>query len=527
MDNNISRYELIKTISLVLLILSGVSTTLSFVTNFNSVRAGSPVVILGIGAFLSYAIIYFWLRKPLSPAMLEVVVHALVICSLTVSWAFQFVIPSIRPASMVLPILLVITSLPGSSRWLFMILNGCVLLTTIIIADDTSSKLWVSTNWMICYCLLCWGIIAFARRLDQARSLAEAQAARLGELLGTLNSSTEVGASLSHQLSNVTNELNITSRQQASSTQEQVAAVTQVTASLEELSETANQIAASAAGAARSAQQTVLVAVAVKESREESLSVADEGTAAVSQTVESVGQVRNRIELMGQRLLNLTEQTRRVGSIIDIIDEITDETHLLALNASIEAAGSIMGSGSAETSVERSNRGERFGVIAQEIKNLSERSRESTEEVRQAIQEMQGAVAASVLVAEEGKKATSQALLRSQIAGAVINKLNDLIDGSSRRFDEILVASEEVKQRCDEISVATGQQRSANQQIVSTMRGVAQVARESAGIVTELSSKALKVNEQVEQLNAVLANTSEISTTSPHKPLLKPVALAV
>jgi methyl-accepting chemotaxis protein len=320
-----------------------------------------------------------------------------------------------------------------------------------------------------------------------------------------LKTTNAFGSTLSRELAGMTADLHVTSRQQATNSQEQVAAVTEVTTSLEELNETANQIASSASAAALSANHTVDIATQVRDTSEQARSTSEEGNQAVDQAITSVERVRNRIELLGQRLLHLTEQTRKVGTIIDIIDEIADETHLLALNASIEAAGSIHTQGG---EAYRSLRGDRFGVIAQEVKNLADRSRESTEEVRQAITEMQGAVAAAVLVAEEGKKETSAALSRSQIAGSVIDKLNEIINGNASQAEEILSAVEEVNMRCDEISIATGQQRSANQQILYTMRTVAQVSQESAGAVSVLSDTVSLVNRHVDQLNATLEKTN-------------------
>ncbi len=362
--------------------------------------------------------------------------------------------------------------------------------------------------WMITFGIIIAGIALFTQRFHKTNRNLEEQTTRLSKLLVTVNATTNFGAALSRDLSGVTTELNATSRQQASGSQEQVAAVTQVTASLEELNETASQIAGSAQSASSFANQAVQIAAEVKSASQLAESTGEQGNSAVGQTIDSVGQVRNRIELLGQRLLALTAQTRKVGTIIDIIEEIADETHLLALNASIEAAGGVVMAGG-NRSESRNNRGDRFGVIAQEVKNLSDRSREATEEVRQAITEMQGAMAQAVLVAEEGKKETAAALSRSEIAGLVIDKLNEVISNSATRAEQILAAVEEVKLRCDEISVATGQQRSANQQILVTMRSVAQVSRQSAGAVTQLSETVSRVCEQVNELNVVLDKSSQ------------------
>jgi methyl-accepting chemotaxis protein len=369
----------------------------------------------------------------------------------------------------------------------------------------SSTAFWIF-GWVAHLIAIGASIMVFANLMARAMAASQAYGEQLSQALGQLRGVTSFGATLSHDLSGVTNELSATSRQQASGSQEQVAAVTQVTASLEELNETANQIAGSADAASSSAERAVTIANEVKNASELAEATATKGNEAVELTVASVERVRNRIELLGQRLLNLTEQTRRVGTIIDLIDEIADETHLLALNASIEAAGGIISEDDGG-SAKNSSRGERFGVIAQEVKNLADRSREATEEVREAITEMQGAVAAAVLVAEEGKKDTAAALARSEISGQMIDNLNEVIVNSASRATQILLAVEEVKVRCDEISLATGQQRSANQQILMTMRGVAQVSQESAGAVVLLSETVSHVCRKVDELNNVLGKS--------------------
>jgi len=362
--------------------------------------------------------------------------------------------------------------------------------------------------WAISLLLVLAGLLTFSRRLQKALRETSHRALQLTDLTTKLQQITEFSADLSRELGSVTAELYATSRQQASGSQEQLAAVNQVTSSLEELGQSASQIAGSAEAAAQSATHTVEIATQLREANDLAEITATQGTEAVEQATFSVGRVQQRIELLGQRLLDLTEQTRKVGLIIDLIDEVADETHLLALNASIEAADG--GSSDSAGGGIQSTRGKRFGVIAQEIKNLSDRSREATEEVRVTISEMQGAVAAAVLVAEEGRKDTVAALSRSQIAGGVIYKLNQVVDDSAEGANRILVAVEEVKIRCEEISLATNQQRTANQQILATMRGVSQVSQQSANAVAQLAETVSRVTNRVGELNIVLDKSREL-----------------
>jgi methyl-accepting chemotaxis protein len=408
---------------------------------------------------------------------------------------------------LIVPVLVGVLDFKGIFRYIFNLCTAILLVGLFVFSEsirlaeanpqpaefDTSGLAYLLLAYMVVIPI----VAIFVRRQNQATQLATGQADQLKELVQTLAFTTEFGASISRDLVGVTSQLSVTSHQQASSGQQLAAAMSQVTSSLEELNETTNQIASVAENTSHSGHQAVQIASEVKESSKLAATSGLEGRQAVAQANQSVAMVGNRIELLGQRLLYLINLTGRTGTIVELLDEIADETHLLALNASIEAAGT------------EGNSNERFGVIATEIKNLSERSRESTEEVRQALQEMQGAVAAAVLVAEEGKKETSNALLRSNIAGMVIDKLNQVIDDNAKQAEKILSAAQAINQRAEVINLATGQQRSASQQLLTTMRQISEVAQQAAGSVGQLSSMSIEVNQQIDELNLILAKSGQ------------------
>lgn len=520
------RAILLRMTSFILAALPVPLATLNHMLTMPAYKAGTwfidPIILIALALTAIFLTCAFLSRPGISAGRANLMAYTMLVSSLAGLSIFELLLGidtsngAFLAIFLMIPLLAHVFGLPMRSI-AAITLTGIVLIILVYLLGPISGVVEPLiipsvTPWADLFCwVMVLGLAGFwvsviAIRASQTHANLMKRMDQLSRLTTLLNSTNSFGSALSRELAGMTADLHITSRQQATNSQEQVAAVTEVTTSLEELNETANQIASSAAAAAESANQTVDIATAVRTSSEQARSTSQEGNEAVEQAVARVERVRNRIELLGQRLLHLTEQTRKVGTIIDIIDEIADETHLLALNASIEAAGSIHNQGG-ETY--RSVRGDRFGVIAQEVKNLADRSRESTEEVRQAITEMQGAVAAAVLVAEEGKKETSAALSRSQIAGQVITKLNEIINGNAAQAEEILSAVEEVNIRCDEISIATGQQRSANQQILYTMRTVAQVSQESAGAVSVLSDTVSMVNRQVDQLNATLEKTNQ------------------
>ncbi len=505
------RLGLIRTLTIMLLIL----IFLSFVSSLGRFLQGNTtsIVINVIGLVIGIICLccYFITRPGATLNQARLASYLLTFSLLIAITGTQF-LPDIdfafEAAFILIPILAAIVGLRRNETVSISVLAAVLLTTTVIfrkLNDNISDNNYLSitipvSNWLAIYIVAAAGIVIFTRRMDRATELAEEQTDRLSRLLTALNATTTSGFSLSHELSGVTTELDIASHQQATGTQEQVAAITQVTSSLEELNESANRIALNAKAVVESANQAVATATEVKHASQLSQTTAGKGYEAVEQAINSVQRMRDNIEQMASRLLRLTEQTNNVGKIVDLINGIAEETHLLALNASIEAAGGLDGHGRS---------GERFGVIALEVKNLADRSKDATKEIRETISEMQNAVAAAVLTAEEGRKETFAAVGRSQLSGEVIQTLTEVISDSYRQADQILEVAQRVKTRCEEISLATNQQRSANQQILATMREIGRISQENAGSVSQLAGMAVRVNKQVEQLNTVLQKSNQ------------------
>jgi methyl-accepting chemotaxis protein len=339
------------------------------------------------------------------------------------------------------------------------------------------------------------GIVVFTQKIRTSQLVTEEQNAKLNELVGMLKSTAITSANLSRDLTGATTELRAVIQQHNAGSMEQVAAITQVTVGIEELNENARQIVQSAEAATNSAEQTFNIANLVNQDNVTALERATVGNQVVQDTVMSVQKVQHSIETLAQHLLKVTRQAANVNSILGLITNISDETHLLALNASIEAAGV-------------GESGKRFSVIANEVKSLADRSIEAANEVRQIIGELQGAVTSAVLRAEEGKKETYQATAKAQISGEVIQELTQVMNESTKRAHQILEASETVQTRCQEIRLATSQQRSANGQTLSSMRDVSVVSQQNAQSIQMLLEIASRVDESSVVLSRILAEAN-------------------
>ena len=230
--------------------------------------------------------------------------------------------------------------------------------------------------------------------------------------------------------------------QQAASAAEQLAALTQTTTTIEEVK----------AIAAQTAQQASQVA----QESQAALQVARQGTQAVEETVSGMGQIRIRVESIAQTILALAEQTQAIGAIITTVNELADQSNLLALNAAIEAARA-------------GEQGKSFAVVAQHVRELAERSKGATGQVKQILGEIQKATNAAVLVTEEGTKGVEVGGRLAGQAGQVIHRIAAEVESGAQASVQIAAAAQQQTSGMVQIGQAmTSIQQATTQALAST-----------------------------------------------------------
>jgi methyl-accepting chemotaxis protein len=274
------------------------------------------------------------------------------------------------------------------------------------------------------------------------------------------------------------NAVNQIASELASGSSEQAASVVEITAAMEELARTASQIADNASVQAELAQHA-----------EES---GDSGAAAVEEAVGGVEEVRKRISGIASRAETLGTRSKEIYRVLDLITEIAQETHILSLNAAIEAAAA-------------GEHGRRFSVVAEEVRRLAQRSQESVDSVRNLLDEFAGSIRATVVATEEGSQEASRVLERAQSAAAAIEELRQ--------------ASGDTARVAREISLATQQQNAASDQVVLTLKEVSQVVQRMADGLKTFTDTADRLN-QLGLIIQMLAQSFHLD--SPHS--LKHVA---
>ena len=134
--------------------------------------------------------------------------------------------------------------------------------------------------------------------------------------------------------------------------------------------------------------------------------------------------IREQAEAVAENVISLSEKTQAVGEIIASVNEIAEQSHLLALNASIQAA--VAG-----------EHGRSFSVVANEMKNLAAQSKQATVQVRSILGEIQKGITNSVMLTEEAVKRAESGRQQAGVADGAIRRLTESVEESVRAFQQI------------------------------------------------------------------------------------------
>lgn len=181
----------------------------------------------------------------------------------------------------------------------------------------------------------------------------------------------------------------------------------------------------------------------VAETATEASGISSEGETAVQESIQGVERIKEQIESVAGKILELSGQTQAIGNIISTVDDIAKQSKFLAFNASIEAS-------------KVGEQGKGFAIVANEIKNLSEESKEATKKIGEILSEIQGLTNTSVMLAEDATKLADSGYQLSSTAGETINKLTFSIQNSAEAAFQITSSALE--------------QQSSLEQLVSTLQ---------------------------------------------------------
>jgi len=249
--------------------------------------------------------------------------------------------------------------------------------------------------------------------------------------------------------------------QQMASTTEQEAAVTQTMATTDEVMATVTQPAQRAQAVSDTARQSV--------------EISRQGEQTVEASITGMQTIRERVNAIAETILSLSERTQQIGEIIETVNDIADQSKLLALNASIEAARA-------------GEEGRGFAVVALEVRQLAEQSRQATARVRAILQEIQQATNTAVMVTEEGSKGAEAGMALVNQAGQAIADLTHTIEEAAQAAVQIVASAQQQTNGIEQLAGAIFSIRQASAQTAASTRQAEQSAKDLTAIARQLDA---------------------------------------
>jgi twitching motility protein PilJ len=277
-------------------------------------------------------------------------------------------------------------------------------------------------------------------------------------------------------VSSSANEILLSSEDMASGAVQQDQEITNTSSAVEELTVSMKQVSNNAEASAEAARRA--------------LDAAEQGNRAVHDTLEGMQRIRSSVQATAKKIKSLGDRSLEISEIINVINNITEQTNLLALNAAIEAARA-------------GEAGRGFAVVADEVRKLAEHSRTATKDIAALIKAIQAETNEAVVVMEEGTKEVEVGARLADQAGKALEAISSVVRQSAELVQEISLASKQQVRGTEGVANAM--------QIISNItRQTSQGARQTARTVENMVKLSEQLNEALSQFRISSGGPVEI-----------------
>ena len=290
----------------------------------------------------------------------------------------------------------------------------------------------------------------------------------LSDLIIQLQDTAHTTASASAEISSTADSLAAATQEQSSQTDEVAAAITQMSKTI-----------------ATNAQNTIHTSEVAKRSGE----MANEGAKVVGLTVTKMRDIADVVKQSADNIMQLGESSKKIGEIISVIDDIADQTNLLALNAAIEAARA-------------GEQGRGFAVVADEVRKLAESTAEATKQITEMIKGIQSDTANAVLAMQKGTEEVQSGI--------------ELADNAGTSLQHILNGTQELLDMINRIAAASEEQSATSEEISYNIASISKVTAESAHNVEDVAHTAGELARLTDTLSGLIKNFKIDSYNSNH-----------
>lgn len=297
------------------------------------------------------------------------------------------------------------------------------------------------------------------KREDEIGVMQKAQAHMIERFRDVLTMLSETTESINSQAMEIADSAN----QQASVATQQNASVSQITSTMSELSASYSQIADHAQSVAKTA--------------ESALENSKAGQEAVGQVMAMMQEISEDNQRNMTGIIELGNKSKEIDKVMKIINNITDQTKLIAFNAALEATSA------GET-------GKRFGVVASEIRRLADNVMDSTQEIEEKIVDIQNAVEKMIVSSEKSTKSVARGMEHSR---RTVETLDTIVTGGQSTVDA-----------AKQISLSTQQQKTASEQIVIALREIDKGQGQTLTAIKNISDISSKMESLADRLHELM-----------------------
>jgi methyl-accepting chemotaxis protein len=292
---------------------------------------------------------------------------------------------------------------------------------------------------------------------DKIKSSINNVTASLGKTI------TEVSRAVT-SAANAASEINSSTEEMAAGASEQSSQAAEVASAVEQMTRTIFE----------TTKNTTTAAEASKNAGK----VAKEGGKVVEETIEGMIRISDVVRKSSETVQELGKSSNEIGEIIQVIDDIADQTNLLALNAAIEAARA-------------GEQGRGFAVVADEVRKLAERTSKATQEIAGMIKHIQKDTEGAVKAMQQGTKEVENGRHLAQKAG---DSLKEIITGADRVTDIVT-----------QVAAASEEQSRASEQITQNIELITNVTQQSATGVRQIAHAAEELNQLTGNLQSLIS----------------------
>ncbi|MCE1115493.1 MULTISPECIES: methyl-accepting chemotaxis protein [Pseudomonas] len=296
--------------------------------------------------------------------------------------------------------------------------------------------------------------------LGQLQGSMRSMTLSLRELLGGIDHGVNRLSQAVDELATVSEQTQQRVGQQKEETDQVATAMNQMSATVQEVAHNAEQASQAATTADHQAQL---------------------GDQVVAQAIERIEQLAGQMEHCQQAMTHLAQESQRIGSILDVIKSVSEQTNLLALNAAIEAARA-------------GEAGRGFAVVADEVRGLAQRTQQSTEEIEQLIGNLHSGTEQVMGLLDDSKRLTGQSVELSRKAGEALGQITATVSTIQGMNQQIATASEEQSVVAEQINRSvmnvrevSDQTSTASEQTAASSVELGQLGRELRGLVGRFS----------------------------------------